>query len=140
MRTTKAKKFDDQNEREIEKAISKFSYHLMSNSKWVKLIEKLVENIDEILKIEFKKVLDDRIGEIYLEEDTTFDFDYWINGFEGMNSLRGWILYKEIEYLRFPKLTSRGEQNINNIKNIIESIGDFDFIESKNELVLLCYK
>ena len=140
MRTTKAKRFDDQNEREIEKAVSKFSYHLMSNSKWVKLIEKLVENIDQILKIEFKKVLDDRIGEIYLEEDTTFDFDYWINGFEGMNSLKGWILYKEIEYLKFPKSTSQGEQNINNIKNIIESIGHFDFIENENELILLCYK
>ena len=140
MRTTKAKRFDSQNEREIEKAISKFSYHLMSDSKWVKLIEKLIENIDQIFKIEFKKVLDDRIGEIYLEEDTTFDFDYWINGFEGMNSLKGWILYKEIEYLKFPKTTSQGEQNIINIKKIIESIGHFDFIENENELILLCYK
>ena len=140
MRTTKAKRIDIQNEREIEKAISKFSYHLMSNSKWVKLIEKLVNNIDQIIKIEFKKVLDDRIGELYLDEDTIFDFDYWINGFEGINSLKGWMLYKEIEYLKFPKSTNKGEQDIIKIKDIIESIGHFDFIERENELILLCYK
>lgn len=140
MKTFKEKRFDSQNEKDIEKAISKFSYHLMSNSKWVKLIEKLVENINDIYKIEFKKILDDRIGEIYLEEDTTFDFDYWANGFEGMNSLKGWMLYKEIEYLKLPRLTSNGEQNISKIKKIIESIGSFDIIENENELILLCYK
>ncbi|HCC93311.1 MAG TPA: hypothetical protein DEQ26_03095, partial [Flavobacteriaceae bacterium] len=64
MKTFKEKRFDSQNEKDIEKAISKFSYHLMSNSKWAKLIEKLVENINDIYKIEFKKILDDRIGEI----------------------------------------------------------------------------
>ena len=55
MRTHKAKRFDEQNEKEIDKAISKYSHQLMSNSKWIKLIEKLVENILEIKKIEFKK-------------------------------------------------------------------------------------
>lgn len=140
MRTHKAKRFDEQNEKEIDKAISKYSHQLMSNSKWIKLIEKLVENILEIKKIEFKKVLNDNIGELYLEENTTFGFDYWENGFEGINSLKGWMLYKEIEYLKFPKSTSKGEQNIIKIKNIIESIGSFDIVEEESEFILLCYK
>ncbi len=72
MRTNKAKRFDEQVDREIEIAISKFSEHLMSNSKWVRLINKFVENIDKVKKVEFKKVHKDIIGQLYLNEDTTF--------------------------------------------------------------------
>ena len=57
-----------------------------------------------------------------------------------MNSIKGSIAYKEIEYLKFPKSTIYKEQNIINIKNLIESIGHFDYIENEDELILLCYK
>lgn len=43
MRTKKAKKYDQQIDREIEKLVTNFTEHLMSNSKWVRLIDKLVE-------------------------------------------------------------------------------------------------
>ena len=102
MRTNNAKRHDDQIERDVEKSISKFSQHLMSNSKWIKLVDKFVQNTDKILKIEFKKVKNDKIGELYLDEDTTFGFDYWKNGFEGCNSLGGWLTFKEIEFIIFP--------------------------------------
>lgn len=137
MKTRTTRRFDNQNEKEIEKAISKFSYHLMSNSKWIKLIENLVENSKYISTIEFKMVLSEKIGEIYLDENTSFDFDYYQIGIEGINSLKGWILYKEIEYLKFSK---NGKQDVSKIKSIIDSIGKFEFIENENELKLLCYK
>ena len=140
MRTQKAKRFDLQIEKEIEKAVSKFPHHLMSNSKWVKLIENLVENISEIRKIEFKTIQSEKIGEIYLDEDSSFGFDYWENGFEGMNSLKGWLLFKEIEFLKFSKISNKGEQNITKIISIIGKIGKFDFIENEDELILICYK
>lgn len=55
MRTKKALCYDEQKIKEIDSAISKFSQALMSNSKWVKLIEQIVDNACEIKKILFKK-------------------------------------------------------------------------------------
>ncbi|WP_106794703.1 hypothetical protein [Aquimarina sp. Aq78] len=71
MRTKKAKRYDEQIDREIEKSVARFSEHLMSNSKWARLIDKLVGDSGKIEKIEFKKVQSEGIGELYLTEDTT---------------------------------------------------------------------
>ena len=143
MRTKKAKRYDVQIDREIEKAVSRFSEHLMSNSKWVRLINKLVDNSEKIKKIKFKKVQLDKVGELYLEEDTTFGFDYWQNGFEGCNSLGGWLVYKEIEYLIFPRIVdkeSATEQDLNEIFNLIKSVGQFELEIDEEKVKLICYK
>lgn len=125
----------------IEKEVSKFSQHLMSNAKWIKLIDHLVNNMDEIKKIQFKRVQDDRIGELYLDENSSFEFDYWQTAFEGINSFGGWLQYKEIEYLSFPeKVDSKTEQDLEKISTIIQTIGEFYLESDKNELKLICYK
>lgn len=125
----------------IEKEVSKFSQHLMSNAKWIKLIGHLVNNMDEIKKIQFKRVQDDRIGELYLDENSSFEFDYWQTAFEGINSFGGWLQYKEIEYLSFPeKVDYRTEQDLEKISTIIQTIGEFYLESDKNELKLICYK
>ena len=143
MRTKKATRYDQQREREIDKAISKFSQRLMSNSKWVKLIGVLVEHINKIHKIEFKKVQGDQVGELYLDADTTFGFDYWQEGFEEHNSLGGVLAFKEIEYLLFPKVVDRDEpveQDINYIEELIKNVGDFCLDKDEQRLKLICYK
>ena len=143
MRTNKAKRYDEQMDLEIEKAISRFSQHLMSNAKWVRLIDKLIENIDQVKKVQFKKVQKDSIGELYLNEDTTFEFDYWENGFEGHNSLGGVLSFKEIEYLVFPRVIDSEnniEQDLEQIMNLITDIGQFDLDLNENSLKLTCYK
>ncbi|WP_157821899.1 hypothetical protein [Tenacibaculum sp. Bg11-29] len=115
----------------------------MSNSKWVRLIDRLVENVAKIQKIEFKKVQKDQIGELYLEEDTTYGFDYWKNGFEGHNSLGGWLTFKEIEYLIFPRIVNsenESSQDLNEIKNLINSAGQFFLEIDENKIKLICYK
>lgn len=142
MRTNKAKRYDEQIDLEIEKAISRFSLHLMSNAKWVRLIDKLIENIDQVKKVQFKKVQKDSIGELYLNEDTTFEFDYWENGFEGHNSLGGVLSFKEIEYLVFPRVIDSEnniEQDLEQIMNLITNIGQFDLDFNENSLKLTCY-
>jgi hypothetical protein len=142
MRTNKAKRYEEQLEREIEKAISRFSQHLMSNSKWLRLVDKLVENINHVKKIQFKKVQKDLIGELYLNEDTTLGFDYWGNGFEGHNSLDGWLTFKEIEYLIFPKVIESDnniQQDLEQIMKLINDIGQFDLELDENILKLNCY-
>ncbi|KAB1155949.1 hypothetical protein F7018_11620 [Tenacibaculum aiptasiae] len=143
MRTKKAKRYDEQFEREIEKSIVRFSEHLMSNSKWVRLIDRLVDNSNWIEKIEFKKVQNEKIGELYLQEGTTYGFDYWQNGFEGINSLGGWLAFKEIEYLIFPKAVTNepsNEQYLIRIQELIESIGQFALDTNEERIKLICYR
>ncbi|MCI9844550.1 hypothetical protein [Flavobacterium pectinovorum] len=143
MRTNKTKRHDNQIEREVEKSISKFSQHMMSNSKWVKLIDKFVQNTSLILKVEFKKVQNDQIGELYLDEDTTFGFDYWQNGFEGCNSLGGWLTFKEIEFIIFPEIVNRNKntlQDLKEIEKLINSVGNFSLEINQENLKLNCYK
>ncbi len=134
---------EKQVEQDITKAISKFSQSFMSNSKWVRLIEELIKNIDKIKKIQFKKVHKDEIGELYLSEDTTFGFDYWENGFEGHNSFGGWLTFKEIEFLIFPrqvdsiKMTT---QDLEQIMELINNVGQFNFDKDSENLKLKCYE
>ncbi len=143
MRTKKAKRYDEHIDREIEKSVARFSERLMSNSKWVRLIDKLVDGSDKIEKIEFKKVQSKGVGELYLTEDTTYGFDYWQNGFEGHNSLGGWLIFKEIEFLLFPKTVKAEplkEQNLSMISKLIESVGLFDLEITDDYTKLICYK
>lgn len=143
MRMRKSIRYDEQVEREVEKAISMFSQHFMSNSKWVRLIDKLVENTHKVKKVKFKKVQSDQIGELYLSGDTTFGFDYWQNVFEGHNSLGGWLIYKEVEYLVFPKIVheaAKAEQDLEQIGEVINSVGQFVLETSNEHLKLICYR
>ncbi|MBL0685890.1 hypothetical protein JJQ60_20330 [Aquimarina mytili] len=115
----------------------------MSNSKWVRLIDELVNNSDKIKKLEFKKVQKDHIGELYLTEDTTYGFDYWQNGFEGHNSLGGWLTFKEIEFLFFPRFIDSDEhleQDLMEIENLIYKVGQFSLDIDENGIKLICYK
>jgi hypothetical protein len=143
MRTKKARRYDEQVEREIEKAVSGFSQHLMSNSKWIRLVDMLVANAGKILKIEFKKIQTEQIGQLYLDADITFEFDYWQTGFEGNNSLGGWLTFKEIEYLYFPRIVNAAKcikQDLAQIIGVVERIGQFALESDEDGLKLLCYK
>jgi len=133
--------YDHQKSSKIEKLISQFSQHLMSNSKWVRLIEAIVENADDFKKIQFKKIQNNNIGELFINEDSVFEFDYWQNGFEGNNSFNDWLEYKEIEYLIFPKIVDYNNiQNLEEIKLIIEKVGSFNIEIDKDQLKIVCYK
>ena len=140
MKTNKQERFQQQIEREIDKATSKFNEHLLSNSKWVRLINALVENSELLKSIKFKKVQGEAIGDLFIYEDTTFGFDYWENGFEGHNSLGGWLTFKEIEYLFFPLKLDNETQDLNKIKTVINSVGEFCLSENSKGLKLICYR
>ncbi|MCI4669039.1 MAG: hypothetical protein MRZ79_12970 [Bacteroidia bacterium] len=141
MGTKKSIRRQEQEFRELEKAIGRFSDHFMSNAKWVRLIDKLVEHAHLLKRVEFKKVGKDQIGTLSLSEDSSFGFDYWTNGFEGHNSLGGWLLYKEIEYLVFPqKVYEKGEQDLDEILRILNVTGKFELDVDQDRIKLICYR
>ena len=143
MKSPKEIRYEEQHERDIANAISKFSQHFMSNSKWVRLIDKLVENVRKVKKVKFKKVQSEQIGELYLNDETTFGFDYWQNGFEGHNSLGGWLTYKEIEYLIFPKLVDKDAelmQDLDQVLEVINSVSKFELEVCEEHIKLICYR
>ncbi len=122
----------------------KFSANFMSNAKWKKLIDGLVENAELIKRINFRKVLDGRMGQLYITADLCYDFDYWNIGFEGMNSFNDWLLYKEIEWISFPTefLNNKNNvesQNIEEIEKVLKKIGEFRISKNSNELKMNCY-
>lgn len=135
MRTNKATKYDRQVDREIEKAISGFTQHLVSNSKWVRLISHLVAHMEKI-KMELKQVHLDRERDLYLYDDMELGFDYWPSGFEILP-------YKEIEYAVFPRIIDplkNQEQDIDHIERLINQVGQFDLERTERGLKLTCYK
>lgn len=141
MRSKKALQYDKQWKREIEKEVSKFSQPLMSSSKWIKLIGKLVEHNDIVLKILFKKIQHENMGELYLADDPDFGFEYWHSGFELNNSFHRPLAFNEIEYLVFPKIVDPiTHQDIKAIEVIIQSVGTFCLESDENGLKLVCYR
>lgn len=122
----------------------KFSASYMSNKKWVKLIDAFVTNSELVKRIEIKKVLEEKTGFLSAPNELIYEFDYWDVGFEGATSFGGWLLYKEIEFLKFPSKFQNGNlvenQNLKEIKAVIENVGLFEIVEQEGELILLCYR
>jgi len=140
-RTKNAIRYDEQKVREIEKAVAQFSQQLMSNSKWIRLVETIVENANDFKKIQFKKIQNNNIGELFINEDSIFEFDFWQSGFEGNNSLGDWLEYREIEFLIFPEIiNSKVSHDLYKIEKKIRNIGEFCIEHDENELKLICYK
>jgi hypothetical protein len=95
------------------------------------------------LKIKFKNVQKEHEGDLYINANSKFEFDYWKIGFEGNNSMGGWLLYKEIEYLVFPKIVDERkgvEQDLEKIEAVINSVGQFVLERDEAFLKLCCYQ
>lgn len=110
---------------DIDKIIKKkYSSNFMSDSKWVKLIELLVKNYKLFDVCNVKLIYDDKIRELLIEGNETFDFDYYKDSMEGMVTkpiTPGWVLYKEIEWVSFPFEKS----NIDKLQKLINQLGEF---------------
>ena len=146
MITKRQERYWKQLDRNIDKAIkNNFSDNFMSNAKWLRLIHDLVENIHLFNHIQVKKVQSEEVGILRFDETTIYGFDYWRNGIEGNNSLGGWIIWKEIEYLNFPKefLDAKGKvhyQDLDKIKEVINSVGQFLLETDENFIKIIAYR
>jgi hypothetical protein len=80
-----------------------------------------------------------------IEEKTSYEFDYYASAMEAMvvgAPHLGWAAYKEIEWLDFPKIPQNnvGIQDLKAIRNMIEEIGEFQFVASQDNLRLCAYQ
>jgi hypothetical protein len=116
----------------IDKLIqTNYSGSFMNNSKWVKLIQLLVDNYDLIKVCNVKLIFDDKIRNMKITGDEQYDFDFYSNSMESMVSdpiIPGWTSYKEIEWIGFPTVSDSDniKQDILKIKQCVNGLGKFN--------------
>jgi hypothetical protein len=127
----------------IEKIIlEKYTGNFMNNSKWVKLIQKMVENFDLIKKCTIKLIHDDNIRLLNITGNEQYDLDFYSNSMEGMLTnpiVPGWTVYKEIEWISFP-CNTEDVQDILKIKQQIQMLGKFNDELTDNYYRIYAYK
>lgn len=127
----------------IQKIIlEKYTGSFMNNSKWVKLIRKIVENFDVIKKCTVKLIYDDEIRLLNITGDEQYDLDFYSNSMEGMLTnpiVPGWTVYKEIEWISFP-YDAEVVQDILKIKEQIQMLGEFNDELTDNYYRIYAYK
>lgn len=131
----------------VDKLIhNKYSSALMNNSKWVKLIQKLVDNHEIIGKCYIKLVYDEKIRELKIQGYEQYNLDFYQQALESMVTevMSGWTYYKEIEWISFPRdYEHKGknkQQNIKNIAEVIYSIGQFNESLTEESFTIYGYK
>lgn len=123
----------------------KFSTSLMSDSKWVKLLDALVANVAEVKLCLVKPIWEETAPhrQLWIDEPTRYNFDYYATAMEAMVSgkPRGWYAYKEIEWLDFPRIVNAtgATQDLEAIKHILDSAGQFALNSTPDNLRLYAY-
>jgi hypothetical protein len=118
--------------------VNSFDVSLMSNAKWVKLLNSLSNlNLDDAIAT-VKLVWDIDVRAFRLDSDLEFNFDYYANSMESMISgyPKGFYDYKEIEWLNI----KASNETIELINNNLNSIGKFCVHQSTDSIQVLAYK
>jgi hypothetical protein len=123
---------------------ARFSASLMSNAKWVKLITKLVELSPSIDSCSVKLIWDDTNRELFIDENTTYQFDYYPEAMEAMISGEplGWYRYKEIEWIEIIPLKNSAAKPVRNdpLYGQILQVGIFEFENWEGKLKIYSYQ
>lgn len=118
----------------------------LNNTKWVKLIDIMVTHHSLIKECQVKLIWEEEYtGRMLLiNEDIDYRLDYYDQAMEAMitGGPSGWYAYREIEWLSFPRYpTSQpGEQNLEVIKVVLDSIGQIPFVLTNDVLQLDAYR
>ena len=85
-----------------------------------------------------KLVWDEEKRDLWIDEDLIEGIDYYHNSMEAMVSgfPRGFYDYKEIHWLEFP----RDCQSVDEIRDPIDAVGQFDLEDFPDHLRLWCYR
>ncbi|RYF10586.1 MAG: hypothetical protein EOO40_04910 [Deltaproteobacteria bacterium] len=88
---------------------------MMSNRKWVKLLDALVAHASEVKECRVKLLweTETQVRHLLIDEFLLYDFDYYEQAMEAMitGKPRGWYAYREIEWLEFPGVATVSESS-----------------------------
>lgn len=119
---------------------------LLSNTKWVKVMDTLVANWQLIHRCEVKLIWEDAavMRRLLIEEETSYQFDYYATAMEAMitgTPRLGWAAYKEIEWLDFPRFLNdqARPQDVAAIEQKLAAVGHFRLEASADNLRLYAY-
>jgi hypothetical protein len=118
--------------------ISSFDVALMSNTKWIKLLNKLsqLNLVNAVTTV--KLIWDSEIRLFRLDNDIEFNFDYYPSSVESLISgyPKGFYDYKEIEWLNIKTSAS----NLKLIDDSLSEIGQFCVHKSTHSIQVFAYK
>ena len=118
--------------------IRNFDVALMSNSKWVKLLDALSKlNLDSAV-ITVKLIWDTDIRSFKLHNNLEFGFGYYASSVESLISgyPKGFYDYKEIEWVNIKTTTV----NLGIIESNLSKVGKFCISKSTDNIQIFAYK
>ena len=118
--------------------INSFDVSLMSNTKWVKLLNALSNlNLNNAVTT-VKLIWDSEVRSFRLDSDIEFNFDYYPSSVESLVSgyPKGFYDYKEIEWLTINTSAS----NLKLIDDSLSEIGQFCVNKSTRSIQVFAYK
>jgi len=118
--------------------INSFDVALMSNTKWVKLLNALSKlNLSDAV-ITVKLIWDTDVRSFRLDDEIEFNFDYFPSSVESLISgyPKGFYDYKEIEWLNI----NTSVANLKLIEDSLDEIGQFCINKSASCIQVFAYK
>jgi hypothetical protein len=116
---------------------------LLSNAKWVKLLDLLVQQWPLLRECKAKLIWEgaDVDRWLLLDEHTSYGFNYYARAMEGLISgkPRGWYDYKEIEWLELFPSPGDEAQHLDQLQQAIAQLGQFRLERSPDKLRLYAY-
>ncbi|HEY8928623.1 MAG TPA: hypothetical protein VIM55_05510 [Mucilaginibacter sp.] len=139
-------------EKKLSRQINTFSSRLMSNAKWLKLFKVLCDQPE--LAVEGYAIDIFNLKPWWIDLSSTEKFDQNFNSTGIKDVLPGGPLkFKEIRWIEFHLVRSKSnilknrngervvsDQNLNKIKGIFSSLGEFEIEESEDMIKLYGYK
>ena len=118
--------------------IKSFDVSLMSNTKWIKLLN-LLSNLDlDGVTATVKLVWDSEIRVFRLDSNLELNFDYYASSMESLISgyPKGFYDYKEIEWLN----VKAPSETLELINNNLNNIGKFSVNQTIDYIQIFAYK
>lgn len=134
-----------QDDAALDRLVARFSVSLMSNAKWVRLLDALTAAPEIVTRCTAKLAWDDAVRSFRIA-GAHYGFDYYDRAVEGLISgpPSGWYQYREIEWIAFPRThgspARRIEQDLGAIRDRIHGLGQFALQADPDELRLYAYR
>ena len=116
---------------------------LLSNAKWVKLLDLLVQQWALLRECKVKLIWEGPDVErgLLLDEHTSYGFNYYATAVEALVSgkPRGWYAYKEIEWLDLFPAPDKEAKHLDQLQQAIAQLGQFRVEKAADKLRLYAY-